>query len=142
LVGSEFTYTYQIRNGGPLGTFGGIIFQDVLPASLNFVSVTVEEAAIDQTTGQEQVFVTTNTNPLNAPCSLVVNPDQTKSLVCILQDLTLGGVANAAKIVLTVSAPGPAGLISNTATVHFNPLVPQQDLNPNNNSVTVNVTTR
>lgn len=143
LVGSTFTYTYQIHDAGTWGTFGGIIFQDVLPASLNFVSVTVEQAGTDPTTGQEQLLVTHSTfNPLDAPCSLAVNLDQTKSLVCTLNDLTLGGVANTAKVIVTVEPLGPAGSISNTATVHFNPLVPQPDSNPNNNSVTLNVTTK
>ena len=40
-VGSTFTYTYQVHNWGPWGTFGGITFVDTLPASLTYVSSSV-----------------------------------------------------------------------------------------------------
>ena len=129
LVGSTFTYTFQVHNGGPRGTFGGITFVDTLPASLTYISSSVTTAGIDQTTGQ-QVQVT-----LQNTCSAVG-----QTVVCSLQDMTTGGLTNQATITLTVASSGPAQLIANTASVHT--AAPQDDSNLANNSVTVNVATR
>ena len=38
-LGSAFTYTFQVKNNGPFGTFGGVSFTDALPASLTFLDV-------------------------------------------------------------------------------------------------------
>lgn len=128
-VGSTFTYTYQIKNAGPWGTFGGITFTDTLPAPLTFVGSAVTQATLDRTTGQEVQFTVQNA------CSAVG-----QTVVCPLRDMTNGGVPNQATITLTVAASGPAQLIANTATVHT--ASPQDDSNLTNNSVTVNVATR
>jgi uncharacterized repeat protein (TIGR01451 family) len=129
LVGSTFTYTFQVHNGGSRGTFGGITFVDALPASLAYISSSVTTAGIDQTTDQ-QVQVT-----LQNACSAVG-----QTVVCQLQDMTTGGLTNKATITLTVAASGPAQLIANTASVHT--ASTQDDSNLANNSVTVNVATK
>jgi uncharacterized repeat protein (TIGR01451 family) len=128
-VGSTFTYTYQVHNAGPRGTFGGITFVDTLPASLTYVSSSVTQAGIDPITDQ-QVQVS---NPNG--CSAVG-----QTVVCPLQDMTIGGLTNQATITLTVTASGVAQPIANTASVHT--VAPQDNSNPVNNSVTVNVTTK
>lgn len=122
-VGSTFTYTYQVKNAGPWGTYGGIIFTDTLPASLTYVSSSVTQNGMSL--GQP--------NPNG--CSAVG-----QTVVCPLQDMTIGGLTNQATITVTVTAPGVAQPISNTATVHT--VSPQTDSNLNNNSVTVNVATK
>jgi uncharacterized repeat protein (TIGR01451 family) len=129
LVGSTFTYTYQIKNAGPWGTYGGLTFTDTLPASLTFVGSAVTQATLDRTTGQEVQFTLQNA------CSAVG-----QTVVCPLRDMTNAGLPNQATITLTVAASGPAQLIANTATVHT--ASPQDDSNLVNNSVTVNVASR
>lgn len=128
-VGSTFTYTYQIKNAGPRGTYGGIIFTDTLPSALTFVGSAVTQATLDRTTGQEVQFTVANA------CSAVG-----QTVVCPLRDMTNGGLPNQATITLTVAASGPAQLIANTASVHT--VSPQDDSNLANNSVTINVATR
>ena len=128
-VGSTFTYTYQIKNAGPWGTFGGIIFADTLPASLTYVSSSVVQAAIDPATDQQVPVAKTNV------CSAVG-----QTVVCPVLDMTVGGLSNQATIILTVVASGAPGQFVNTASVHT--VAPQDDSNPGNNSVTVNVTSR
>jgi uncharacterized repeat protein (TIGR01451 family) len=128
-VGSNFTYTYQIKNAGPWGTFGGIIFADALPASLTYVSSSVVEAALDRTTGQLVQVTIPNV------CSAVG-----QTVVCPLNDMTNGGLPGQATIRLTVTAPGSAQQIVNLASVHT--VSPQDDSNSPNNSVTVSVTTK
>jgi uncharacterized repeat protein (TIGR01451 family) len=39
-AGSEYTYTFQVKNAGPWATAGGVSFSDALPASLAYVGVT------------------------------------------------------------------------------------------------------
>jgi len=39
-LGSNFTYTYRVKNAGPWATSGGVSFSDRLPDSLTFVSAT------------------------------------------------------------------------------------------------------
>ena len=129
LVGSTFTYTYQIKNAGPWGTFGGIIFADTLPASLTYVSSSVVQGATDPTTGAPTTF----TNPNG--CSAVG-----QTVVCSLHDMTNSGTANQATITLTVAVSGVPQLIANTASVHS--VAPQDDSNLANNSVTVNVASK
>jgi uncharacterized repeat protein (TIGR01451 family) len=128
-VGSTFTYTYQIKNAGPWGTWGGLTFTDTLPASLTFVGSAVTQATLDRTTGQEVQFTVPNA------CSAVG-----QTVVCPLRDMTNAGLPNQATITLTVAASGPAQLIANTATVHT--ASPQNDSNVANNSVTVDVASR
>jgi uncharacterized repeat protein (TIGR01451 family) len=137
LVGSTFTYTYQVKNSGPWGTYGGVTFIDRLPASLTLFNSSVTQAhVIAQDTGQQAEV--TNPNP-NGGCSALQNPDGTTDITCPLDDMTVGGQSNQATITLTVTASGAPQPIANTASVHFNPTVPQDDRNPANNSVTVNV---
>jgi uncharacterized repeat protein (TIGR01451 family) len=112
-AGSTFTYTFQVKNAGPWGTFGGIIFVDTLPASLTYVSSSVE----------------------GLPCSVLG-----QSVMCPLPDLQNGGTTGQTTIALTVRASGVPQQIVNTAAVHT--ILPQEDLNTANNSVTVNVTTK
>jgi uncharacterized repeat protein (TIGR01451 family) len=128
-IGSTFTYTYQIRDAGPWGTYGGIIFADTLPASLTYVGSSVVQTIIDRTTGLEVESTVANA------CSAVG-----QTVVCPLRDMTNSGISNQATITLTVAAPGVAQQIVNTASVHT--VSPQDDSNLANNSVTVNVTTR
>jgi uncharacterized repeat protein (TIGR01451 family) len=128
-VGSTFKYTYQIKNAGPWGTFGGMILADTLPASLTYVSSSIVEATLDRTTGVEVQFTDPN------GCSVVG-----QSIVCSLRDMTNGGLPGQATITLTVTAAGVAQQIVNTASVHT--VCPQEDSNPANNSVTVKVTTK
>lgn len=128
LVGSAFTYTYQIKNAGPWGTFGGIIFTDTLPASLTYVSSSVVQGGTDPITEAPTTFTSPN------GCSAVG-----QTVVCPLRDMTNGGLSNQATITLTV-ASGAAQLVANTASVHT--VSPQDDSNLVNNSVTVNVATR
>jgi hypothetical protein len=54
--------------------------------------------------------------------------------------MTVGGLSNQAKIILTVEASGGPGQIVNAASVHT--VAPQDDSNTGNNSVTVNVTSK
>ena len=129
LVGATYTYTYQVHNAGSHGTYGGITFVDTLPSSLTYVSSSLTQAGIDQSTGQQ----VQGTNPNG--CSAVG-----QTIACPLQDMTIGGLTNQATITITVTSSGPAQLIANTATVHT--VSPQDDSNLANNSVTVNVTTR
>ncbi|HYL93703.1 MAG TPA: DUF11 domain-containing protein [Alphaproteobacteria bacterium] len=128
-VGSTFTYTYQVKNAGPWGTYGGIIFTDTLPAPLTFVGSAVTQATLDRTTGQEVQLTVQNA------CSAVG-----QTVVCPLRDMTNGGLTNQATITLTVAASGPAQLIANTASVHT--AAPQDDSNTGNNSVTVSVASK
>jgi uncharacterized repeat protein (TIGR01451 family) len=128
-VDSTFTYTYQVKNAGPWGTYGGIIFADTLPQSLTYVSSSVVEGTLDRTTGQEVQATIPNV------CSAVG-----QTVVCPLDDMTNGGLTGQATITLTVRAPSLAQQIVNTASVHT--VSPQDDSNPANNSLTVTVTTR
>jgi uncharacterized repeat protein (TIGR01451 family) len=129
LVGSTFTYTFQVHNAGPRGTFGGITFVDTLPAALTYISSSVTQAGIDQITDQQ----VQGTNPNG--CSAVG-----QTIVCPLQDMTTGGLTNQATITLTVAVSGPPQLIVNTASAHT--FAPQDDSNLPNNSVTVNVASK
>jgi uncharacterized repeat protein (TIGR01451 family) len=129
-AGSTFTYTYQIKNAGPWGTSGGIIFVDTLPASLTYVSSSVVQAfIIDASTGQ--LAEGTNSNV----CSAVG-----QSVVCPLMDMTNGGLSGQFTITLTVTASSVAQQIVNTASVHT--VLPQEDSNTANNSATVIITTK
>jgi uncharacterized repeat protein (TIGR01451 family) len=128
-VGSNFTYTYQIKNAGPWGTFGGIVFVDTLPESLTYVSSSTVQSTLDRTTGQAVQI--TNANG----CSAVA-----QTVVCPLNDMYNGGPWGQATVTLTVTASGAPQLIANTASVHT--VSPQDDLNLTNNSVTVNVAAR
>jgi uncharacterized repeat protein (TIGR01451 family) len=128
-VGSTFTYTYQIKNAGPWGSFGGIIFADTLPASLTYVSSLVVEATLDRTSGQAVQITEPNA------CSVVG-----QTVVCPLRDMTTSGLWNQATITLTVTAPGVAQQIVNTASVHT--VNPQGDSNVANNTAALTVTTR
>jgi uncharacterized repeat protein (TIGR01451 family) len=123
-VGSTFTYTYQVKNAGPWGTYGGIVFVDTLPASLTYAGSFV--TFLSPLTGQPvQVQL----------CSAVV-----QAVVCPLFDMQNGGTTGQATITLTVTASSVAQQIVNTASVHT--VLPQTDSNPANNSVTVTVTTK
>jgi uncharacterized repeat protein (TIGR01451 family) len=128
-VGSTFTYTYQIKNAGPWGTYGGIIFVDTLPASLTYGSSSVVQATLDRTTGQ----AVEHTDPNG--CSAVG-----QTVVCPLNDMQNGGPFGQATITLTVTASGVAQQIVNTASVHT--VFPQNTSNPADNSVTVNVASK
>ena len=48
--GSQYFYTFQVKNDGPYPTFGGVSFTDSLPASLAFVGVITNTGSC--TTGQ------------------------------------------------------------------------------------------
>ena len=118
-AGSTFTYTFQVKNAGPWGTYGGITFVDTLPASLTYVSSSV--------------------SPLQAlkalSCSL-----QDQTVTCPLNEMQSGGTSGQATITLTVVASSAPQQIVNTASVAT--ALPQSDPNTANNSVTVSVTTK
>lgn len=130
-IGSIFTYTYQIKNAGPWGTYGNVIFADALPSSITYVSSSVVQGALDKTTDPPSPITFTSTNV----CSAVG-----QTVVCPLHDLTIGGTSNQATITLTVLASNTPQQIVNTATVHT--VAPLDDSNTNNNSVTVTVTSK
>lgn len=123
-VGSTFTYTYQVKNAGPWGTYGGIIVVDTLPASLTFVGSSM--TVVSPSTGLSAEIT---------PCSAVG-----QTVTCPLFDMQNGGLTGQATLVLTVTASSVAQQIVNTATVHT--VLPQTDSNLANNSTTVIVTTR
>ncbi|HYL74028.1 MAG TPA: DUF11 domain-containing protein [Bryobacteraceae bacterium] len=124
LAGSTFTYTYQVKNAGPWGTYGGIIFVDTLPASLTYAGSFL--TVVSPITGQ----------PVEVPfCSAVG-----QTVMCPLFDLQNGGTTGQVTITLTVTASSVAQQIVNTASVHT--VSPQTDSNPANNSATVSVTTK
>ena len=74
-----------MKNAGPWGTFGGIVFTDTLPASLTFVRVSVSPVAALAAVA----------------CSL-----QGQTVTCPLHELQNGGTANQATRTLTVIASG------------------------------------
>jgi uncharacterized repeat protein (TIGR01451 family) len=127
-VGSNFTYTYQVKNAGPWGTYGGLIFVDTLPASLSYVSSFVVVSSVSRITGQ--------TVTVAEPWCSVVG----QTVMCPIDELQNGGVSGQVTITLTVMAPSVPLAIANTASVHT--VLPQEDSNTANNSVTVNVTAK
>jgi uncharacterized repeat protein (TIGR01451 family) len=123
-AGSTFTYTYQVKNAGPWGTYGGIILVDTLPSSLTFVDSSI--TLVSPTTGLPAVLHL---------CSTVG-----QTVTCPLFDMQNGGATGQATVVITVAASRLAQQIVNTATVHT--VLPQTDSNLANNSITVTVTTK
>jgi uncharacterized repeat protein (TIGR01451 family) len=126
-AGSQFTYTYEVKNAGPWGTYGGIVFADTLPASLTHVSSSVTLTMLSPVTGQ------TATGQLS--CSVVG-----QTVMCAIPDLQNGGLSGQATIAITVRASSIPQQIVNTATVHT--VLPQDDSNLANNSTTVSVTSK
>jgi len=126
-IGSEFTYTYQVKNAGPWGTYGGLAFVDTLPDSLTHVSSSVSVTFVSPITGLQATA--------QASCSVVG-----QSVMCPITDLQTGGVTNQATITVTVRASSVAQQIVNTASVHT--ILPQEDANIANNNATVIVTTK
>ncbi len=118
-AGSNFTYTFQVRNAGPWGTYGGVAFVDTLPASLTYVSSSV--------------------SPLSALKGLSCSV-QVQTVTCPLNELQNGGTSGQATITLTVVASSAPQQIVNTASVVT--VLPQTDSNTANNSATVSITTK
>jgi uncharacterized repeat protein (TIGR01451 family) len=118
-AGSTFTYTFEIKNAGPWGTYGGAIFTDTLPAPLTYVSASV--------------------SPLSALAALSCSV-QGQTVTCPLNELQNGGTSGQATITLTVISSGTPQQIVNTASVLT--LLPQTDSNTTNNSATVTVTSK
>jgi uncharacterized repeat protein (TIGR01451 family) len=116
-LGSNYSYTYQIKNSGQWGTFGGITFSDTLPSSLTYVGVTVSPP---------QAIAPAKS------CSAVG-----QVVTCPLNELQNGVQAT---ITLTVKAPGTSQQIVNTGSA--NVVAPQSDSNTTNNKVTVTVTSK
>ena len=123
-MGSTFTYTYQVKNAAPWGTYGVIIFVDALPASLTYV-------------GSFATFVSPSAGQ---PVEVQVCRAVGQTVTCPLFDMQNGGTTGQPTITLTVTASSVAHQIVNTASVHI--VIPQTDSNPANNSVTVTVTTK
>lgn len=115
-TGSTFTYTYEIKNSGPWGTFGGITFTDTLPDSLTLVSAIVSPRAA-----------------LAAAACGVLD----RTVTCPLNELQNGAQAT---VTLTVTASGNPQQIANTASALT--VAPQTDSNTANNNATVTVTTK
>ena len=127
-AGSTFTYTYEVKNAGPWGTYGGIVFVDTLPDSLTYVSSVATFSFVPLATGQP--------TSVSVPfCSAVG-----QTVMCPLEDLRSVGPFNQATVAITVAASGVPQQIVNTATVHT--VLPQADSNAANNSSTVTVTTK
>lgn len=118
-AGSSFTYTFQIKNAGPWGTYGGLTFVDTLPDSLTFVSAAVSPISALKALSCSQVGQTVK---------------------CPLNELQNGGTSGQATITLTVLASSAPQGIGNTASVTT--VLPQTDLNTTNNSATVIVTSK
>jgi uncharacterized repeat protein (TIGR01451 family) len=118
-AGSTFTYTFQIKNAGPWGTYGGITFIDTLPDSLTFVSASVS---------------------LRSLLSAFACGVQGQTVTCPLNELQNGGDSGQATITLTVTASGTPQQIVNSASALT--AAPQTDSNTANNSVTVTVISR
>lgn len=118
-AGSTFTYTFEVKNAGPWGTYGGIIFTDTLPASLTFVSASV--------------------SPISALAALACSV-QGLTVTCPLNELQNGGTSGQATITVTVIASGGLQQIVNTAWALT--VLPQTDSNTANNSATVSVTSK
>lgn len=123
-IGSTYTYTYQVKNAGPFGTWGGLIFVDTLPDSLLYVGASV--TITSPLTGQ--------TGTLNS-CSVVG-----QTVTCPFVDLQNVGPDNQVTVTLSVEASSVAQQIVNTASVHT--VLPQTDSQIANNAVTVTVTTK
>lgn len=118
-AGSTFAYTFQIKNAGPWGTYGGIIFTDTLPASLTLVGASV--------------------SPLSALAALSCSA-QGPTVTCPLNELQAGGTSGQATITLTVVASSVPQQIVNMASALT--VLPQTDSNASNNSATVTVTSK
>lgn len=110
-AGSTFAYTFEIKNAGPWGTYGGIIFTDTLPVSLTYVSASV--------------------SPLGALAALSCSV-QGQTVTCPLNELQSGGTSGQATITLTVVASSAPQQIVNTASAAT--VLPQTDSNTTNNS--------
>ena len=123
-AGSTFTYTYQVKNAGPWGTYGGLIFVDTLPASLAYAGSSV--TFISPFTGQ--------------PAQVQLCTAVGQTVTCPLFELQASGTINQVTIALTVTASSVAQQVVNTASVAT--VLPQTDSNPTNNSVTVIVATK
>ena len=118
-AGATFTYTFQVRNAGPWGTYGGINFVDTIPAPLTFVGASV--------------------SPRAALAALACSV-QGQTVTCPLSEMQNGGVTGLTTITLTVIASGAPQQIVNTASALTALL--QTDSRTANNSVTVTVMSR
>jgi uncharacterized repeat protein (TIGR01451 family) len=118
-TGSTFTYTFEVKNAGPWGTYGGLTFVDTLPASLTYVSSSV--------------------SPLSALKALSCSV-QGQTVTCPLNEMQNGGTSGQATITITVLASSASQQIVNTASVAT--VLPQTDSNTANNRATVSVTTK
>lgn len=116
---STFTYTFEVKNAGPWGTYGGLMFVDTLPTSLTYVSASVSPLLALKTLS----------------CSV---PGQT--VTCPLNEMQSGGTSGQATITLTVVASSAPQRIVNTASVVT--VLPQTDSNTANNSAIVSVITK
>ena len=123
-IGSTYTYTYQVKNAGPWGTWGGLIFVDTLPDSLIYAGAAV--TITSPLTGQSGTL---------SSCSVVG-----QTVTCPFPDLQNVGPDNQATVTLNVEAPSAPQQIVNTASVHT--VLPQTDSQIANNAVTVTVTTK
>ena len=118
-TGSTFTYTFQVKNAGPWGTFGDVTVVDTLPAALTYVSSSVSPPAALKALG----------------CGV-----QGQTVTCPLNEMQNGGPSGQATITLTVMASGTPQQIVNSASALT--LLPQTDSNPANNGITVTVISR
>ncbi len=112
-VGANFSYSYQIKNAGPWGTFGGVTFTDVLPAGLTYVGYTATPGVVCGALGQ--------------------------TVTCQVAD-KINQNGQSATISLTVTAPSTPRPIVNSASIAFTS--PQTDSNPANNTLAIAVTSK
>lgn len=118
-AGSTFSYTFEVKNAGPWGTYGGVTFTDTLPDSLTFVAASV--------------------SPRSALAALGCTV-QAQTVTCPLNEMQAGGTTNQATVTLTVTAPSVPQQVINTAWALTT--LPQADSNGLNNAATVIVTTK
>ena len=124
-AGSTFSYTFEMKNAGPWGTFGGVTLVDTLPASLTFVSAFIN--IVSPLTGQLVEVAT---------CSVAG-----QTVMCPIGELqSSGGVDQQQTVTINVAASATPQQIVNTASVLTR--LPQTDSNSANNSTTITVTTK
>ena len=110
-VGANYDYNFQIKNAGPWGTYGGVTFTDVLPASLTYVGYTATPGIVCGAVGQ------------TVTCQIPDHVNQN---------------GQATTISLRVTAPSTAQQIVNSASIAFT--FPQTDSNTANDTLAITVT--
>lgn len=113
VVDANFNYSFQIKNAGPWGTYGGVTLTDVLPVGVTYVGFVATPGITCGAAGQ--------------------------TVTCQIPDhINLNGQSTT--ISLTVTASGNAQQIVNAASIAFTS--PQTDSNTSNDTLTLAVTSK